>query len=204
MLCFGQHSRRLDADARRMPWLQDAARLRDALAALLPPPPPPPPPVPLVACTSVAITHGVRVTVRSEYMREHSDSSQGAHAFAYYVTLSNEGTAPVRLMSRHWVITDAQGRTEHVRGPGVIGVQPRLAPGESYSYSSFCPLRTPSGTMHGSFAFVIDAPGADEPPARFAVRVARFGLDVKGQDVRMPPDGGAEMAYDTDADATQA
>ena len=178
---------------------QDAARLRDALAALLPPPPPPPPPPPLVGCSSTAVTAGIRVSVRSEFMHEHSDASQGAYAFAYYVTLENQGPVGVQLKSRHWVITDARGRTEHVRGPGVVGVQPRLAPGDTYTYSSFCPLRTSSGTMHGCFEFVLDTDEKDEPPSRFAVRVARFGLDVRGRDVPMPPGAGAEMGNDADA-----
>lgn len=181
---------------------QDAAAARDALAALLPPPPPPPPPVPLVPCSSEALTSGVRVAVRSEFMREHSDAARGALAFAYYVTITNEGPLPVQLRSRHWVITDANGRTEHVRGPGVVGAQPRIAPGESYTYSSFCPLRTPSGTMHGSYEFVTEAEATDEPPVRFAVQVARFGLDVRGRDVAMPPGAGAEApAGGPDADA---
>jgi ApaG protein len=175
----------------------DAARLRDTLAALLPPPPPPPPAPPLVACASSAVTSGVRVQARSEFMAQHSDATRGTMAFAYYITITNDGLAPVQLLSRHWIITDASGRTEHVRGPGVVGAQPRLKPGESYSYSSFCPLRTRSGTMHGAFEFATAAEGADEPPARFAVRVARFGLDMEGADVPLPP--GAEAEAEEDA-----
>ena len=106
------------------------------------------------------------------------------------MTFTNDGDKAVQLLGRHWVITDAGGRVEHVRGPGVVGAQPRLRPGESYSYSSFCPLRTPRGTMHGEFTFVTDDDAA--PPERFAVRVERFGLDVAGQDVPMPPGAAAE------------
>lgn len=163
---------------------EEAALLRDAVAALSPPPPPPPQMVP---CSSECVTAGVRVTVKSQYMREHSDLSRGVYAFAYDVQFTNESAVPVQLWGRHWIIRDATGRVETVRGNGVVGQQPRLEPGQSYQYSSFCPLRTASGTMEGAFEFITSTVGADEPPARFQVRVARFGLSPKGEPVPLPP-----------------
>lgn len=171
----------------------EAASLRDAVAALQPPPPPP---SQLVACRSECVTAGVRVTVRSTYMREHSDLSRGVHAFAYDVHFTNESPIPVQLWGRHWVIRDATGRVETVRGSGVVGQQPRLEPGQSYSYSSFCPLRTASGTMEGAFEFMTSAVG--EAPSRFRVRVARFGLSPKNEPVPLPP-----MAEESEASKAQ-
>jgi ApaG protein len=76
--------------------------------------------------------------------------------FAYRITITNVGDAPARLMSRHWIITDGSGRVEHVKGPGVVGEQPRLEPGAGFQYTSFCPLPTPVGTMEGSYQMVRD------------------------------------------------
>jgi ApaG protein len=96
-------------------------------------------------------TRGVRVQVAPRFLEDQSDPRAGIWAFAYHVRVSNEGTLPVQLVSRHWVITDATGRVEEVRGPGVVGQQPTLAPGESFVYTSGCPLPTAMGTMHGSY-----------------------------------------------------
>lgn len=105
---------------------------------------------------SVAVTRGIRVEVESEYIPDRSDSERNSYFFAYHVKITNGGDEPVQLISRHWIITNAEGRTEEVRGPGVVGEQPKLEPGESFEYSSFCPLNTPMGTMHGTYQMVTD------------------------------------------------
>jgi ApaG protein len=101
-------------------------------------------------------TRGVRVQVAPCFHPERSDPRHSRWFFSYTVTVSNVGAEPVRLKSRHWVITDATGHEEHVRGPGVVGEQPRLAPGASFEYTSFCPLPTPFGAMRGSYRMELD------------------------------------------------
>ena len=100
---------------------------------------------------SEALTQGIRVTVQSEYVPERSDPENHVFFFAYHVTISNEGAETAQLISRHWIITDAGGKVEEVKGPGVVGEQPTLEPGEKYSYTSACPLKTPTGMMHGTY-----------------------------------------------------
>ena len=100
------------------------------------------------------LTRGVRVRVKSAYVPERSSPPQGHYFFAYHVRIANEGDETVQLVSRHWIITDGDGHQEHVQGPGVVGEQPVLAPGESFEYTSFCPLATPIGSMHGSYQMV--------------------------------------------------
>lgn len=104
--------------------------------------------------TSEATTRGIRVEVRAEYVPERSRPEDGEWFFAYRVRISNDGDERVQLLHRHWVITDAQGRTEEVRGPGVVGEQPILEPGGSFEYTSFCPLETPFGSMRGTYSMV--------------------------------------------------
>ena len=99
---------------------------------------------------------GIRVEVKSRYIEEHSDPSEPRYVFAYDVSIHNDGDAPAQLLSRHWVITDAAAGIEEVRGPGVIGEQPRILPGASHEYQSFCVLKTPRGSMHGSFQMIRD------------------------------------------------
>jgi ApaG protein len=99
-------------------------------------------------------TDGVRVSVTSEYLPAHSDPARQLWFFAYHVRIQNQGTSAVQLLSRHWVITDAHGHTEHVRGPGVVGDQPLIRPGSEYAYSSGCPLNTSMGSMHGAYQMV--------------------------------------------------
>lgn len=106
---------------------------------------------------STAHTNGILVTVRTQYIPERSSLSGRQFAFAYTVQISNQGEVTTRLESRHWIITDAQGHVEEVRGPGVVGVQPRLRPGESFEYTSWCVLATPSGEMRGTYQMVTDA-----------------------------------------------
>ncbi len=101
--------------------------------------------------TSSAVTHGIRVTVTSTYVAEQSAPDQGRYVFAYTVAIANEGTTPAQLRTRHWVITDAGGKVEEVRGDGVVGEQPRLGPGQRFEYTSRCVLTTPLGTMHGTY-----------------------------------------------------
>ena len=119
--------------------------------------------------TSRAVTRGIRVDVRARFIPERSSPSENEWFFAYTITIANEGTESVQLLNRHWVITDADGKVEEVRGPGVVGQQPWLAPGQSFQYTSFCPLRTPFGTMHGSYQMV-------GPSGSFDVEIAPFSL----------------------------
>ena len=101
--------------------------------------------------TSEATTRGVRVSVQSEYAAERSNPDAQQWFFLYTITIANRGTETVQLLSRHWIITDANGHVEEVRGPGVVGQQPVLPPGESFTYTSGCPLTTPFGTMEGTY-----------------------------------------------------
>src|SRR5262245_35808410 len=114
---------------------------------------------PLRASTSEAITNNVRVEVESQYAPEHSQPLENTWFFYYTIRITNEGDATVQLLSRHWIITDATGHTEEVRGPGVVGEQPVLAPGESFQYTSGCPLPTSTGVMHGTYQMVDDNGG---------------------------------------------
>lgn len=104
--------------------------------------------------TSEATTRGIRVHVTSEYSPERSHPSEHQWFFLYTVRISNEGPETVQLVTRHWIITDANEHVEEVRGPGVVGEQPVLESGESFEYTSGCPLSTPFGTMHGTYQMV--------------------------------------------------
>jgi ApaG protein len=119
---------------------------------------------------SEAVTLGVRVKVRSEYAPDKSDPSKNEWFFLYTVTISNEGTDTVQLLTRHWLIKDGTGHVEEVRGPGVVGKQPTLKPGESFEYTSGCPLSTPFGVMEGTYQMV---GGGGE---RFDAKIAPFTL----------------------------
>jgi ApaG protein len=103
---------------------------------------------------SDATTDGIHIHVESVYVEERSNPRDNYYFFAYHVTISNVGERPAQLVSRVWVITDADGDEERVEGPGVVGETPLLAPGESFEYTSFCPLRTSFGTMHGTYRMV--------------------------------------------------
>ena len=103
---------------------------------------------------SSATTKGIRVEVESQYLEERSAPAEDYFFFAYHVRIINRGEEPAQLMSRHWVITDAEGREEEVRGPGVVGERPILKPGGAYEYTSYCPLTTEVGSMHGSYRMV--------------------------------------------------
>ena len=117
-------------------------------------------------------TYKFEVAVTTQYIAEQSDPSDASYAFAYTITVNNTGTVPAQLISRHWIIIDASGITEEVKGLGVVGHQPLLKPGESFQYSSGCRLRTPSGTMHGSYFCVA------EDGERFEAPVALFVLEA--------------------------
>jgi ApaG protein len=124
--------------------------------------------------TSSALTNGVRVEVRSEYAPERSTPERNLWFFSYTIRITNEGPEPVQLLRRHWIIADATGRIEEVEGPGVVGEQPRLEPGESFEYSSGCPLGTPFGSMRGSYRMTDDA------GVSFDAEVSEFTLREPG------------------------
>lgn len=104
--------------------------------------------------TSESVTRKIRIRVESHYDPERSDPGRDRWFFVYTIRIANEGSEPVQLISRHWIITDADGKVEEVRGPGVIGEQPVLEPDQSFEYSSGCPLGTAFGTMHGTYQMV--------------------------------------------------
>ena len=99
------------------------------------------------------VTRGIRVSVVPKYLEDQLTPVESYYYWSYTIEIVNEGKEPVQLKTRHWRITDASGRTEEVRGDGVVGKTPRLEPGEAFSYTSGCPLRTSSGLMVGSYAF---------------------------------------------------
>ena len=119
---------------------------------------------------SDALTRGIRVHVEPHYLAHRSRPQNQLWMHAYTVTITNEGEETVRLLARHWIITNAHGVEEHVRGPGVVGEQPTLSRGESFEYTSGCPLNTQVGTMHGTYQMVTDA------GERFDAVVAPFTL----------------------------
>jgi ApaG protein len=123
-----------------------------------------------LAPLSEAVTHNIRVEVLSRYSPENSRTLQNAWVFGYTVRITNQGSETVQLLSRHWIITDALDHIEEVRGPGVIGQQPVLAPGESFKYSSWCPLKTPTGMMRGTYQM------AREGGSQFDIEIAPFAL----------------------------
>lgn len=115
--------------------------------------------------------YNVQIDVSPQYVADQSHPLQNVFAFAYTVTVTNTGTVPVQLISRHWVIQDERGHTEEVKGLGVVGQQPLLRPGEAFQYTSGCRLRAPSGTMHGSYFFVA------EDGHRFDASIVTFVLE---------------------------
>lgn len=119
-----------------------------------------------------AETRGVRVTVTPEYQTDKSDPDESRWFWAYTVEIANLGSIPVQLRSRHWRIVDARGRVQEVTGPGVVGEQPLLQPGESFEYTSGCPLGTPSGFMVGHYRMET---GSGE---QFDAEIPAFSLDL--------------------------
>jgi ApaG protein len=126
------------------------------------------------AGVSIAETSGIRVTVQSEFRPEQSAPAQGRYLFSYTVRIANRGNRAARLISRHWVIADAGGACEEVVGEGVVGRQPHLEPGEQFEYTSYCVLKTPHGSMHGTYHMVCDDGQA------FDAEIAPFSLVVPG------------------------
>jgi len=115
-----------------------------------------------------------QVDVAPQYEPDQSSPAEGIYSFSYRITITNTGEVPAQLISRHWLIADAGGRIEQVKGLGVVGHQPLLQPAEAYQYQSGCRLRTPSGTMHGSYFCVA------EDGERFEVEIPLFVLDAGG------------------------
>jgi ApaG protein len=114
------------------------------------------------------------VTVSPRFLSEQSDPDNERYFFAYTIRIVNSGEVRAQLISRHWIITDANQHTEHVRGPGVVGEQPHLGPGDAFEYTSGCPLTTPFGSMQGSYQCVADDGTAfDVPIAEFLLTVPR-------------------------------
>jgi ApaG protein len=119
---------------------------------------------------SDTLTHGIRVSAQAFFLPEQSDPAERKHFFGYAITIANESRKPVQLQSRHWVIIDGAGRREDVRGDGVVGQTPRIAPGESFKYQSFTRLKTNWGTMEGEYHMTTE--DGDE----FDVAIGRFYL----------------------------
>ncbi len=119
---------------------------------------------------SDAMTDGLRVEVEAHYSPEHSNPSGDEWFFLYTIRITNEGSETCQLISRHWIIRDATGHVQEVRGPGVVGRQPVLEPGESFEYTSGCPLTTPYGSMEGTYQMVSETGG------EFDARIATFEL----------------------------
>lgn len=119
--------------------------------------------------------HGIRVDVVTAYVEEQSNPGDGRFVFSYTITIRNEGEVPAKLLTRHWIITDANGKVQEVNGEGVVGEQPYLQPGEGFRYSSGAILETPVGAMQGSYRMVADdGRHFDAPIAPF--RLAMPGL----------------------------
>ena len=118
-----------------------------------------------------AVTHQIKVTVRPEFAADRSEPSDNRYFWTYTIEVANLGSSTVQLTHRHWRITDGEGRLEEVKGPGVVGEQPTLKPGQAFRYTSGCPLKTPSGMMAGSYRMV------DEDGNAFSVEIPAFWLE---------------------------
>ena len=119
-------------------------------------------------------TKGIRVTVEPRFLEDQSDPAQARFFWSYRVEIVNSTAASVQILARHWIITDGNGRREDVRGMGVVGEQPVITPGSSFTYTSGCPLSTPSGIMVGTYQAI------DEDGAMFTVAIPAFSLDLPG------------------------
>jgi ApaG protein len=120
-------------------------------------------------------TRSIKVTVRPFYLEQHSSPSEGHFVWAYHVRIQNDGGETVQLRNRHWKIIDSVGRLQEVRGPGVVGEQPVLSPGESFEYTSSCPLPTSSGFMVGDYEM------ETKTGESFLVHIPAFSLDSPHQ-----------------------
>ena len=119
-----------------------------------------------------AITEGIEIQAEPFYLEERSDPAEAHYFWAYRITIVNQSGVTARLISRYWRITDANGKVEEVEGYGVVGEQPELKPGDSYQYTSGCPLPTPSGIMAGHYTMI------DSDGRRFQVLIPAFSLDI--------------------------
>ena len=119
-----------------------------------------------------AVTRDITVSVVPFYLEDRSDPQENRYVWAYRITIDNQSDEPVKLLSRYWHITDGAGRVEEVRGAGVVGEEPVLGPGESFSYTSGCPLPTPSGTMQGTY--LMETAGGET----FDAEIPAFSLDI--------------------------
>src|ERR1700723_2843888 len=127
----------------------------------------------------LAITRNIAVSVEPTYLEANSSPGSSQYAWAYRVTIENQGRETVQLLSRHWMITNARGELNEVRGPGVVGEQPVLKPGESFEYTSGAPLDTSSGMMGGAYQM------ESESGERFDIEIPTFSLDLPNQGVLM-------------------
>lgn len=116
------------------------------------------------------LTQGIQVEANPCFVPEESKPEQSYYVFTYRIKITNLGDVPVQLLSRHWIITDGHGKVHEVKGPGVIGAQPKLFLGQDFEYSSFCPLPTPTGSMRGTYKMV------DADHKEFEVRIPLFFL----------------------------
>jgi ApaG protein len=116
--------------------------------------------------------HEISVTARTTFIPEQSDAQSGRYVFAYTITITNTGSVAAKLVSRHWIITDANNQVQEVRGAGVVGEQPRLRPNESFEYTSGAAIATPVGTMRGSYQMVA------EDGVRFDAPIPEFTLSI--------------------------
>jgi len=116
-------------------------------------------------------TRGIQVTVSPFFLEDHSRPEENRFVWAYQVRIENHGSDTVRLLARHWILTDSAGRVQEVRGPGVVGEQPLLRPGERFDYTSGAPLAAPSGLMRGSYEM------ESEDGERFRIEIPAFSLD---------------------------
>ena len=126
-----------------------------------------------------ATTRAIQVTVRPQYLPDQSDPAKSQFVWAYQVRIENKGDVAVQLRSRHWKITDALGRSQDVRGPGVVGKTPMLRSGEVFEYTSHTPLSTPSGFMGGTYQMVSEA------GENFDIEIPTFSLDTPGSERRL-------------------
>lgn len=120
-------------------------------------------------------TYQINVAAVSQFLPEQSDPNGGRYVFAYTITIRNTGAVPAKLLNRHWIVTDANGKVQEVRGAGVVGEQPHLAPGDVFEYTSGTQLETPLGSMHGSYDMVAD------DGTRFDAEIAPFSLGDRSQ-----------------------
>ena len=116
--------------------------------------------------------YNIKVDVQTQYIAEQSDPDDERYVFSYTITIRNEGSVPAKLLTRHWIITNANGKTQEVRGEGVVGEQPHLKPGEGFRYTSGTVLETPVGSMQGSYQMVAD------DGVKFDTEIAPFTLST--------------------------